>query len=269
MKRKLLALIFACLLTAEALLPAAAASSGRSIPVTVDDALLSGTSYLANGVTTVPLRFFCSALDGWQISWDAGHQAAKAVRGGTTITAAIGGGALVVNGYRYDCAEIYIKDGHTYVPLRTLCQALGYDISWNSVLNGVSVVTGESTPSYSQDDLYWLSRIISAESQGEPLVGQIAVGNVVLNRVASGNFPGTIKSVVFDTKDGVQFQPVSLGTVYDQPTDLSVLAAKAALAGTSVVGHCLYFFAPALSQGTWIRANRTYYTTIGCHRFYL
>jgi len=175
----------------------------------------------------------------------------------------------VVTGYRSDCAEIYIKDGHTYVPLRTLCQALGYDISWNSVLNGVSVVTGESTPSYSQDDLYWLSRIISAESQGEPLNGQIAVGNVVLNRVASSEFPNTIRGVIFDTRDGVQFEPVSNGTVYDEPTALSVAAAKAALSGTSVVGSCLYFFSPALSKGQWIVSHRTYCTTIGCHRFYL
>ena len=268
MKRKLLAMLFACLLAAETLLPAAAAS-GRTVPVTVDDALLSGTSYLVNGVTTVPLRSFCSALDGWQISWDEDDQAARAVRGGTTVTAAEGDDALIVNGSRYNCAEIYIKDGHTYVPLRALCQALGYEISWNSVLGGVSVVTGESTASYSAEDLYWLSRIISAESQGEPLVGQIAVGNIVLNRVASSNFPDTIKSVIFDAKDGVQFQPVSLGTVYDPPTELSILAAKATLAGTSIVGHCLYFFAPALSQGIWIRSNRTYYTTIGCHRFYL
>ena len=261
-------MVFVCLLTAETLLPAAAASV-RTVAVTVDDALLSGTSYLANGVTTVPLRFFCGALDGWQVSWDKDHQAAQAVRGSTAVTAAVGDGALVVNGIRYNCAEIYIKDGRTYVPLRVLCQALGYEISWNSALDGVSVVTGEGTASYSQEDLYWLSRIISAESQGETLVGQIAVGNVVLSRVASGDFPDTIKGVIFDTKDGVQFQPVSLGTVYDPPTELSILAAKATLAGTNIVGHCLYFFAPALAEGTWIRENRVYYTTIGCHRFYL
>ena len=47
-----------------------------------------------------------------------------------------------------------------------------------------------------------------------------------------------------------------------------MIAAKAALAGTDIVGGCLYFYAPALSQGTWIKNNRTYYTTIGCHRFY-
>ena len=31
----------------------------------------------------------------------------------------------------------------------------------------------------------------------------------------------------------------------------------------------MYFYAPALSQGVWINANRTYLMTIGCHRFYL
>lgn len=268
MKQKLLAMIFACVLAAETLLPTSAASP-RSIPVTVDDALLSGTSYLENGVATVPLRSFCDALDGWQVYWDTGSQAARAVWGATTVSAAAGDDALVVNGRRYSCGKVYISGGRTYVPLRALCQALGFGVSWNSVLGGPAVASGTGTAAYSSEDLYWLSRIISAESQGEPLIGQIAVGNVVLNRVASGEFPGTIKSVVFDTRDGVQFQPVSLGTVYDAPTELSVLAARAALAGTSIVGRCLYFYAPALSEGTWIRTHRTYYTTIGCHRFYL
>ena len=36
-----------------------------------------------------------------------------------------------------------------------------------------------------------------------------------------------------------------------------------------VAGYLLYFFAPALSAGSWIRSSRTYCTTIGCHRFYL
>ena len=67
----------------------------------------------------------------------------------------------------------------------------------------------------------------------------------------------------------MQCEPVSYGCVYVEPSARSVLAAKATLAGTDIVGDCLYFYAPALSQGTWIRSNRTYYTTIGCHRFYL
>lgn len=268
MKQKLFAIFFACVLAAAALVPAAAASR-RIVPVTIDDALLGGTSYLESGVTSVPLRSLCDTLGNWQISWDGQIRAARAVCGEDTITAAVGDNAVTVDGIRYPCAEIYIQDGRTYVPLRTVCQALGLGVSWDSTLGGAAVTTGHSTISYSQEDLYWLSRIISAESQGESLRGQIAVGNVVLNRVSSSEFPGTIKGVIFDKKDGVQFEPVSMGTVYNTPTDLSVAAAKAALAGTHIVGGCLYFYAPALSQGVWINANRTYFTTIGCHRFYL
>jgi len=67
----------------------------------------------------------------------------------------------------------------------------------------------------------------------------------------------------------VQFEPVENGTIYNTPTAQSVAAAKRALDGESVVGNALYFYAPALSQGIWINANRAYLTTIGCHRFYL
>ena len=94
------------------------------------------------------------------------------------------------------------------------------------------------------------------------------MGNVVLNRVNSGQFPNTVKEVVFDRKYGVQFEPVSNGTIYDRPTDSAVLAAKLCLEGAAPVGDSLYFYAPALSAGTWISTSRAYYGTIGCHKFY-
>lgn len=53
------------------------------------------------------------------------------------------------------------------------------------------------------------------------------------------------------------------------PTAKSVEAAKRVLNGENTAGKALYFYAPALSQGTWINANRAYLKTIGCHRFYL
>lgn len=46
-------------------------------------------------------------------------------------------------------------------------------------------------------------------------------------------------------------------------------AAKRVLNGENTAGKALYFYAPALSQGTWINANRAYLKTIGWHRFYL
>ena len=121
---------------------------------------------------------------------------------------------------------------------------------------------------YTSDELYWLSRIISAESRGEPLEGKIAVGNVVLNRVKSSEFPDTIKEVIFDDRWGGQFEPVRNGTIYQTPTDESILAAKLCLNGANVIGDSLYFLAPALAQNFWIVENREYIATIGCHDFY-
>ena len=153
------------------------------------------------------------------------------------------------------------------MPLRLLVTQLGGGVSWDPYLGGAAVSSPEAD--YDASDLYWLSRIISAESQGESLTGQIAVGNVVLNRVKSAEFPNSIPAVIFDRKHDVQFTPVSNGTVYLPPTAQSVEAAKRALSGERTAGGAMYFYAPALSQGTWINANRAYLKTIGCHRFYL
>ena len=262
MKRTLTALLLGLALSFHLALPAAAV---RTVPVTVDDALLRQSCYLENGVTVVPLRGLLELLGGWTVSWQSGQ--AVASNGSRSIQARPGAQQFTVNGTACPGA-VSLRNGRTYVPLRSLCEALGLSVQWDGDLGGAAVHSGRSR-SYDAQDLYWLSRVISAESRGESLEGQIAVGNVVLNRVRSAEFPDSIQGVVFDSKDGVQFEPVSNGSIYDAPTARAVLAAKAALAGTDIVGNCLYFYAPALSQGTWIKNNRTYYTTIGCHRFYL
>jgi N-acetylmuramoyl-L-alanine amidase len=92
-----------------------------------------------------------------------------------------------------------------------------------------TIVSGDQY--YDSDDVKWLSRIINAEAEAEPLEGKIAVGNVVLNRVASDEFPDTIYSVIFDKANGVQFSPTASGAIYNTPTDESVLAAKMCLDG--------------------------------------
>ena len=160
-----------------------------------------------------------------------------------------------------------LQDGTTYVPLRLVSEALGGSAEWDPYMEGAAVTSAESA--YDAVELYWLSRIIYAESGAESLEGQIAVGSVVLNRVKSPDFPASVPGVIFDRKNGVQFEPVSNGSVYKTPSPSSLEAARRALDGEQPVGQALYFFAPALSQGTWITANRTYLRTIGCHRFYL
>lgn len=259
MKRKLL-----CgLLAAAALcLPAKAA---RPTAVQVDGQLLKTTAYVADGTTYAPLRDLLNAMGDWTIWWDRSTATARAASGGASLSADPGGNTLTVNGQRYACT-VNVEEGCTYVPLRLITEALGGSVCWDRWLDGAAVTSAGAR--YDARDYYWLSHIIYAESGGEELEGQIAVGNVVLNRVASPDFPDSITEVIFDMENGVQFEPVANRTVLNQPTELSQEAARRVLEGENTAGDSLYFFAPALSEGTWIDSNRSYLQTIGCHRFY-
>ena len=256
MKRR----FFVGLLAAASLcLPVQAA---RPAGLQVDGELLQTAAYVAEGTAYAPLRDLLDALGGWTVWWDG--SAARAVSEGASLSAEPGG-VLTVNGTRYPCV-VDVVDGRTYVPLRLTAEALGGSVRWDPWLDGAAVTSPHAE--HDAMDYYWLARIIHAESGGEALEGQIAVGNVVLNRVASGDFPDSIPGVIFDDENGVQFEPVSNGTVANAPTELSLEAAQRVLSGENTVGDALYFFAPALSQGTWIDSSRTYQQTIGCHRFY-
>ena len=260
MKRKLL-----CGLLAAASLSLSAHGYRSSVPVQVDGGRIAG-GYLESGVTYVPLRSLLGALGNWDIRWDAGAGRAVAASGSRHLTASPAEDTLTING-RTLRGQVTLQDGTTYVPLRLVSEALGGSAEWDPYMEGAAVTSAESA--YDAVELYWLSRIIYAESGAESLEGQIAVGSVVLNRVKSPDFPASVPGVIFDRKNGVQFEPVSNGTVYKTPSPSSLVAARRALDGEQPVGQALYFFAPALSQGTWITANRTYLRTIGCHRFYL
>ena len=60
----------------------------------------------------------------------------------------------------------------------------------------------------SAEDLELLACIIQCEAEGEPYIGKLAVGSVVLNRVASSSFPNTIMGVIYQSG---QFSPVASG----------------------------------------------------------
>ena len=230
--------------------------------------LPSDQGWVADGTSYVTLRALAEHT-GYQLSWD-GNQAI--LQGEDLLLQAQPGALYIQSNQRalYVPERVQVHQGRAVLPLRTAVNALGGKLTWDgNTARFTSAQTSPAQAAYPEEDLYWLARVISAESRGESLVGQIAVGNVVLNRVADSQFPNTVKGVVFDRKNGVQFEPVSNGTIYQEPTQTSLLAAKLCLEGADVVGDCLYFYAPALSSGTWISGNRTYYSTIGCHKFYL
>lgn len=234
------------------------------VDVTLDGAPLDlGESPAYEGVTYVPLRSFLTALRPTaQVSWEGDR--AAAVIPALALTAKPGEAALTANGQTVELpAAVRLEAGRTLVPLRPLAGLLGLEVAWDPEM-GVAL----TTPGPEAGELYWLSHIISAESQGECWEGQVAVGNVVLNRVESPLFPDTIYEVIFDPSWGGQFEPVRNGAVYLPPTDMSLEAARACLAGENTAGDSLYFLAPDLTENHWTMENRAYVTTIGVHWFY-
>ena len=116
----------------------------------------------------------------------------------------------------------------------------------------------------SKEDLMLLAKIIYVEAGHEPLKGQIAVGEVVLNRVKDPRFPDTITEVIYQPG---QFPPALNGTLDEvQPSDEAILAAQRAMAGESYAKGALYFFNPK-RQGDSYAKNFDYVTDIGNHRF--
>lgn len=53
---------------------------------------------------------------------------------------------------------------------------------------------------YRHDQIMCLAKNIYFEGRGEPLVGRIAIGQVVLNRTKNNQFPTTVCAVVFQAK---------------------------------------------------------------------
>ncbi|MBE3101455.1 MAG: cell wall hydrolase [Firmicutes bacterium] len=134
--------------------------------------------------------------------------------------------------------------------------------------NSSSVSRG-TVSQQARNDIYWLARIIQAESQGEPYRGQVAVGNIIMNRVKSSSFPNSVYGVIFEYYGSIpQFSPVADGTIYNTPSDTSIKAAEEAYAGNRPVGSALYFFNPKKAAGSWIVKTRIYLETIGNHAFY-
>ena len=178
---------------------------------------------------------------------------------------------IVANGrYLYVPDGVKVEDTHILVPVRTLCQALGATVTWDAATSTASIIAG-GTPIqsgdsyYNSNDLYWLSRIIYAESGNQSLEGKIAVGNVVLNRVASPQFPNTVYDVIFQRN---QFTPASSGTIKRTPNEESVIAAKLCLDGANTAGNALFFVNPTVSPNSWAARNCTLVATIGAHAFF-
>lgn len=83
----------------------------------------------------------------------------------------------------------------------------------------------------SQEDCELIAKIVYLEARGEPLEGQQAVAEVILNRVAAGNFPDSVEEVIFQGTDGNGAVQFSTAAHLDEaaPTDKQFAAVGQAL----------------------------------------
>ena len=117
---------------------------------------------------------------------------------------------------------------------------------------------GSSDPGYGGDDASLLAAIIYCEAGNQSYEGMVAVGAVVLNRVASSSFPNTISEVIYQSG---QFTPAYSGSLSSALANgvpsACYEAAIDAMNGVNPVGNALYF---NTGSGQGIK--------IGDHQFY-
>ena len=129
-------------------------------------------------------------------------------------------------------------------------------------LAALGISTGSAHPG-ADGDVALLARLISAEARGEPYEGQVAVGAVVMNRMAHPSFPGTLSGVIYQSG---AFSCLYDGQ-FDQPVaDSAYRAARDAMNGWDPTGGAIYYFNPDTATNGWIW-SRPLLTNIGKHRF--
>ncbi len=133
-----------------------------------------------------------------------------------------------------------------------------------ATLRALGVSTGTSSAGAGrEDDLYLLAKMISAEARGEPYIGQVAVGAVILNRVKHPSFPNSIAGVLYQPG---AFTALTDGQFNLEPEEQCKSAARDAMNGWDPSGGAIYYYNPEKSTSSWIFSRETI-AVIGKHVF--
>lgn len=155
-----------------------------------------------------------------------------------------------------------LYDGPTVVAIKNFQADNGIYVS--GAVGGVTArALGLYMSEQESNDLYLLAKCIHAEARGESYVGQVAVGAVILNRVASPEFPDSIYGVIYQPW---AFTAVHDGQINLEPEASSYQAAMDALNGWDPTYGSLYYYNPATASSSWI-FNRQTVVVIGKHVF--
>ncbi len=139
--------------------------------------------------------------------------------------------------------------------------AAAMGLKLKSTSSGSSGSSGSGA--YTSNEVYLLAKCIYAEARGEPYIGMVAVGAVILNRVKHPSFPNTVSGVIY--------QPYAFTAVYDgqmnlEPNATAKRAANDAMNGWDPSYGSIYYYNPVTATSQWIYSRRTV-VTIGKHVF--
>lgn len=276
--RKTLCLLLALCLLAGSIAFADGSDQRTDLRVYLDG-LLRGRAYLDNGKIYLSME---SVSDFYSLGISAVFKDGELYFTGPNFDMYVNSdaGYTRVNGrYLYTPDGYFRSGGQIYLPLEVLARIFGFEYSvpeddqprvelQRGELNVLQGGDNYYDINFVSEDIFWLSRIIRAEAQNEPLSCMIGVGNVVLNRVASDEYPDNVFDVIFDEKYGQQFEPVGNGTVYADPTEEAIIATYLVLEGYNTVGGSMYFLNPHLADDTWFRTDLQFCCTLGLMDFY-
>ena len=155
-----------------------------------------------------------------------------------------------------------VYDDATVVAIKNFQQDNGIYVS--GAVGGVTArALGIYMSERESNDFYLLAKCIHAEARGESYIGQVAVGAVILNRVASPDFPDTIYGVIYQPW---AFTAVHDGQINLEPEASAFQAATDALNGWDPTYGSLYYYNPVTATSKWIY-SRQVVITIGKHVF--
>ncbi len=256
----------------------AAPDSFEGYPVPIDLSVngsfikCSQKPFLLNGATYIPLRAFSDAI-GAELLWNDAEQSATVLKDGHTLVFYAKENKSILDGV--EGPEIAIHYGLLFVPLRAICDALGYVVEWDGfyyVVNitapGITVPESAKDYTYNYEDLLYLAKITHVECGAEPFSTRIGIANTVINRVRSPLYPNNIKDAIYDTKHGVQYPPAHTDKMNVTPSVSSILAAKCALNGVELVGDSVAFVNIHNLASSWAHNNMQHYVTLGVVAFY-
>lgn len=165
--------------------------------------------------------------------------------------------------YGYYDGEINgLFDDKTVVAIKNFQSNNGLEVT--GAVNGATAsALGIYMSEQDNYNLYLLAKCIHAEARGEPYIGMVAVGAVILNRVASPDFPNTIYEVIYQPW---AFTATHDGQINLEPGRAAYQAAQDALNGWDPSYGSLYYYNPATATSSWIFNTQTV-TVIGAHVF--